>query len=315
MNESLLLPCTEADVNEFQKDLGIQLPLCVVEFFLLTDGQSEFNDNGSGGLVYGLKLLSLDQIAVHTESWRKVYRSLQTNEGKRSSTARRLPEQFSVPPNSILPVYAHELWIPIITDSAGNFIAIDLLPTAPEEYSGEGSDLPDMEKGVWGQIILFGRDFDAKFKIADNFGDFLLMFANDLEKGNWSLKRTLDEEDIVCGVDSELVYVDRDTKQECPYLDVLRRRCVQEWMSSITAEERRSSANALLMEHLQKSFSYHVPDLHEKATDDFINENLNGIHIGQSAEDSAGNTATEEVPDIEDTEQLEREGGSSVARE
>lgn len=320
LNDSLLLPCTEADLNEFQKDLGIRLPRSVVEFFLLTDGQSNFDDNGSGGLVYGLKLLSLDQIAVLTESWRKVYRSLETNQGKASGAAQGIPKQYSVPPGGVLPMYANEMWIPIITDNAGNSIAIDLLPLTPDEWqkdTGEGS--ADGHNKVWGQIIIFGRDFDAKFKIADNFGDFLLMFANDLEKGNWDLKTTLDNQDMVCGVDLELVYIDHETKQEFPYLDVLRRRCVEKWIGSMTAEEKRLPANLLLIEYLRKSFSYHVPTLHERATDDFINENLNDIEIGEitnegisetaAGEDTANNEdlIIEQVPAIEEFSPVKEE--------
>lgn len=313
LNESLLLPCTEADVNEFQKDLGVHLPRSVIEFFLLTDGQSEFDDNGSGGLVYGLKLLSLDQIAVLTESWRTVYRSLETNEGRRSATAKGIPEQYSVPPGCVLPVYAHEMWIPIITDGAGNSIAIDLLAPKPDEWVHDDADEAqerkgdsfEANKGIWGQVIIFGRDFDAKFKIADTFGDFLLMFANDLEKGNWDLKTTLDNQDMVCGVDAELVYIDHETKQETAYLDVLRSRCVEKWLGSLTAEEKCLPVNIQLIDYLRSSFSYHVPDLHERATDDFINENLNGIDIGEANEGSAKDIV--EAPLSVEITELERD--------
>lgn len=303
LNDLLLTPCTTADLNELQKDLGVRLPQCVTEFFLLTDGQSSFDDNGAGGLIYGLKLLSIDQIAVLTESWRKANQSLIARnmattlkdteqdadatltslEGdlgtglpeRKPTLLTSMPEQHSVPPGAIYPKYVDDMWIPIITDGAGNSIALDLLPASEE---GESTHLQSGLSGaVWGQVIVFGRDFDTKFKIADNFGDFMLMFAKDLEQGNWDLRTTLDNQDMVCGVDSELVYVDHVTKKEQPYLDVLRERCVKNWIDSLTEEERKLKSNRTLIEHLCSAFSYHVPNVSDRRTDDFISENLAAI--------------------------------------
>ena len=66
VESTLQSPCTNSDLAEVQKDLGIILPSCVLEFYKLTDGQ-EFLQ-GSVGLIYGLRLLPIDQVVVETES-------------------------------------------------------------------------------------------------------------------------------------------------------------------------------------------------------------------------------------------------------
>lgn len=286
LNESLLTPCTEADINEFQKDLNCRLPACVLEFFRLTDGQASFTDNGLGGLFFGLKLMSIDEIAVLTETWRRVDSSIKESEPAQmppvgevspqesdlgaesgssiprpASPPRKFSKQGSVPPGAVLPVYAHAMWIPIITDGVGNCI---------------GVDLSDSESPRWGQVILFGRDFDTKFVVAGNFGDFLLIFANDLEKGNWELKGNIENDDMMCGVDADLVYVDHETKKEIPYFDVLRQRSVETWVSSLDEAELSSPENKVLLEHLLVTYSYHVPTF-KATTDNMIKENLAGF--------------------------------------
>lgn len=308
LNSSLSSPCTESDINEFQKDLGLKLPQCVVEFFRLTDGQSTINDDGFGGLLFGLKLMSIDEIAVMTESWSNVHRRiLKSNPAKSINNHKKVPSlsdegdlgsdlsdgrsdssrkkksdlkknplfanQRSVPPGSVIPIYAHSAWIPMITDGVGNCIGVDL------SLSGD-SDLDNNTKapnGKWGQVIMFGRDFDTKFRLADNFGDFLLIFANDLEKQNWELRDLSDVNNIMCGLDTELLYVDSQTHKEIPYMDVLRKRCVDQWILTLSAEEVELPENKDLIMHLQETFSYRVPFYKESFSDKFLKDNLSAI--------------------------------------
>ncbi|WPK27435.1 hypothetical protein PUMCH_004822 [Australozyma saopauloensis] len=297
INASLLEACTEADIHEFEKDLGCQLPDCVVEFFRLTGGQSTFNDNGCSGLFYGVKLCPIDEIAVLTERWRKVHEEIKRNEDNKNayvaaasealSSARDkrvkdlFPPQSSIPPNTILPIYAHSMWIPFASDRAGNYIAIDLSHD-PEDEQQAGT------LGKWGQVILFGRDFDTKFKVADTFGDFLLIFANDLELGNWALHNFGEFEDVVCGVEADLVYRDHKSKKEMPYLDVLRTRATEKWLESLTAEEQLQ--NAPVLAQLKSKYSYEVPTF-EVNTDSLITQNLKQFDISKGSEASASAAA------------------------
>ncbi|SCV00019.1 LAMI_0G02344g1_1 [Lachancea mirantina] len=120
---------------------------------------------------------------------------------------KQIPTQGSVPRDAIQPVYAHPGWIPLVTDNAGNHVAIDLAPGP---------------RGSYAQVILFGRDFDTKYVVAKNWGDFLLSFANDLEKGNWYL---VDEDDDFFGGEGELVFRDKNAGNRImDYLEVLKQR-------------------------------------------------------------------------------------------
>lgn len=329
LNASLASPCTDSDLADFQKDVGCVLPACVAEFFRLTDGQLGLNLNTSGGLVFGLKLMSLDEVAVMTEHWRRVSQTLNAEmsarkqsssllellrlqESHNSTSVRKLvesdvslferelgtgsrslsassaasvsttssaslvlssssflypsmPQQRAIPPGSIHSTFAHPMWIPLITDEVGNCLGIDLAP-------------PTDGCGKWGQVILFGREFDTKFLIADNFGDFLLIFANDLERGNWEIKNDHlgadDDDDLLVGSEGELVFVDKeDGGDEVAYLEVLTRRSIKKWITSITD---KNSENAELIQDLKrKPMDYSSIKLN--AIDRFINENLSNI--------------------------------------
>ena len=63
----------------------------------------------------------------------------------------------STPPLAIRKKYFHHKWIPIFYDYGGNFIGMDLDPD---------------EKGSKGQIIVFGRDEENMFVIANSLEEF-----------------------------------------------------------------------------------------------------------------------------------------------
>lgn len=330
LNASLASPCTDSDLADFQKDVGFILPACVAEFYRLTDGQLGLNLNSSGGLVFGLKLMSIDEVAVMTEHWRRVSQTLNAEmsarkqssslsellrlqESHNSSSVRKLiesdashferdlgsgsrslsasssaslstvsstslalssasflhpsmPLQRAIPPGTIHSTFAHPMWIPLITDEVGNCIGIDLSP-------------PPEGPGKWGQVILFGREFDTKFLVADNFGDFLLIFANDLERGNWDIKNdnhNSDHDDLLVGSEGELVFIDKENaNDEVAYLEVLTRRSIKKWITSLT---NNTDENAELIRDLKKkSVDYSAIKLN--SIDTFINENLTNIDV------------------------------------
>lgn len=98
----------------------------------------------------------------------KSYPDLMRNMSTHSKTdyIKKLPDQKSYPPKKIKLQYANPNWIPLVTDNAGNNIAIDLDPDT---------------EGKLGQVIIFGREYDTKYVIADNWGQFMNKFALDFE--------------------------------------------------------------------------------------------------------------------------------------
>ncbi|CDO94784.1 unnamed protein product [Kluyveromyces dobzhanskii CBS 2104] len=258
-------PCTRHDINNAEKDLNIIFPASVRASLRLHDGQEDLESmTGTGGLFFGLQLMALDEIVQMTRTWRNVadnldrknqelqiklnqhqelngtsvdlpnqkqkgygklenqdYKGMDPNLQRNISQNYKkqfklpdIPNQHSIPPLAIQQVYANSGWIPLATDNAGNHIGIDLAPGP---------------KGKYGQVILFGREFDTKFVVANNWGDFLLSFANDLELGNWLL---IDEGNDQFAGEGELVF--RDKQSNGPvrdYLEVLVMRCRMKWSS------------------------------------------------------------------------------------
>ncbi|CDK28491.1 unnamed protein product [Kuraishia capsulata CBS 1993] len=239
---SLSSKCTLTDIAQAQYDLGIVFPKCVIQSLRIHDGQEATPSSARRfGLIFGLGVMPLDEIVGMTKTWRAVGERMNATPILKYSAAKKtnfeedqeqtegassdgglqnvqeepiqskkykedsIPKQSSVPPGYVRADYSNPDWIPLITDYAGNHVGVDLAP-GPE--------------GTVGQVILFGREFDVKYVVAPTWGDFLLEFAKDLEQKNW---RLMDED---FADDGDLVFVDGTTKQEIPYLDVLRKRAI-----------------------------------------------------------------------------------------
>ncbi|CDR39174.1 CYFA0S03e00474g1_1 [Cyberlindnera fabianii] len=270
LNATLSDPCTRADIANAERDLGVEFPAPLRASFRIHDGQEDLESlTGSGGLVFGLPLMSLAEVVEMTKTWRVVTekmnidKQIKDNEAARQklispvgssaevnqSTASlvetkpgfnkvasndstvdpdlerkistshskkfksHIPKQQSFPPGYIQPVYANDSWIPLLTDYAGNHIGVDLAPGP---------------KGKYGQVIIFGREFDTKFLLASSWGDFLLSFVKDLEEGNYILDDGGREEDMFAG-EGELLFYDKKSQRELPYLRVLTQRVFEKY--------------------------------------------------------------------------------------
>ncbi|ABN67349.2 Protein involved in (1,3)-beta-glucan synthesis [Scheffersomyces stipitis CBS 6054] len=192
---------TTADLNEFENDLGCgSLPVEFRQFYKRHDGQ--FRGGKPTGLIMGLALLDLEGIAEEYAVWSKVAQRLEgqqyivqqqqqqqqkeTSSSAATATQRPLSNTFianqrSIPPNSVQPYYYHKGWVPILKDHIGNQIALDLAP-GPQ--------------GIWGQVIIFGRDYDTKLVVASSFQEFIFNFVNDLEAGNYEIDSAQLHEDL-----------------------------------------------------------------------------------------------------------------------
>ncbi|ODQ49056.1 hypothetical protein PICMEDRAFT_27085, partial [Pichia membranifaciens NRRL Y-2026] len=163
---------TANDLNAFEADLGISLPSSFRDSYQLHDGQVSMGK--TRGLIFSYSLMDLETIAAETNIWRRVYERLE----KREAGALPFGVQKSCPPGFVNEIYYDPLWVPFVKDNGGNNIALDLNPSG---------------SGKWGQIILFGRDYDTKFVVADSFSEFLSNLADDLDNGNYEID---DDEDL-----------------------------------------------------------------------------------------------------------------------
>ncbi|KAL9015862.1 MAG: hypothetical protein Q9185_006756 [Variospora sp. 1 TL-2023] len=224
LHDQLSEGCTQNDVNELEHELDCSLPMEVRESLQIHDGQER--GGRPTGIIFGCMLLDCEEIVQEWKNWRVVNEEFlanptvqrhqsfpkpfnlppQSNPGPNPLWREELLDrQDSQPPRAIQKVYAHPGWIPLARDWGGNNIAVDLAPGPV---------------GKWGQIIIFGRDYDCKYVIARSWAAFLAMVADDIS--------------------SEKVFVEEDSQElklrefktvgvEPGYLDIVRWRMDQKY--------------------------------------------------------------------------------------
>lgn len=173
--DSLNLPTTGLELNDLELRLNMPLPSSVRESYLYIDGQ-DTDGGATEGLFFGLPLLPLEEVLNEWQYWRQVEVDPSTG-----ANAHMMERMRSFPPRWCKKVYASRGWLPLVSDRAGNYIGVDLDPGPA---------------GEWGQVILFGRDFDTKCVLwkgegEGGWGRWLACFADDLESGEgWQLDDT-----------------------------------------------------------------------------------------------------------------------------
>ncbi|KAI0463516.1 hypothetical protein LJB42_002516 [Komagataella kurtzmanii] len=217
LGENLDGGATSSDLNQFEHDLDVNLPLDVRESYQIHDGQ--LSHAKRVGLIFGLTLLSLDRVNEESTIWRNVAKKVDTLKDKGF-----VNRQSSIPAGSAQPVYSHDHWIPVAKDYAGNNIAVDLAPGPT---------------GKWGQIILFGRDFDTKYVIAQSWTEFLLSVVEDLEEG----KFLIDE------IDESLMFYEKGRTVE--YLRVLVYRAMSKDRKAKHEQQKKESLRSPAMESIE----------------------------------------------------------------
>ena len=221
--------CTQNDINELEHELDCSLPQDVRESLTIHDGQER--GGRPTGVIFSCMLLDCEEILQEWKNWRKVneeYLNTRTKPqpeypikslNNASSSASHqsqggpnrlwrqelLDRQDSQPPKAIQKVYAHPGWIPLARDWGGNNIAVDLAPG---------------QMGKWGQVIIFGRDYDCKYVVARSWSHFMAVLADDINS----------EKPFVVEDSGELKLKEFKTDSVEPgYLDILRWRADQKY--------------------------------------------------------------------------------------
>lgn len=198
---------TNNDLNELEHQLDCTLPQDVRDSLIVHDGQER--GGTPTGIIFGSMLLDCEEMVQERDQWLKVNQEFlldttivkpavptrafggsnqasssksatSSPSGSQSSTWRQdlMAKQDSVPAGAIQRVYAHPAWIPLVRDWGGNNLAVDLAPGP---------------NGTWGQIILFGRDYDIKYVVARSWAHFVALVADDLNSGRWFIDEDSNE--------------------------------------------------------------------------------------------------------------------------
>ena len=231
LHDQLSEGASQNDVNELEHELDVSLPMEVRESLQTHDGQER--GGRPTGILFGCMLLDCEEIVQEWRNWKVVNEEYlsPTNKNKLAFAANNsingpaspsfslssqqasnplwrqqlLEQQDSQPPRAIQKAYAHPSWIPLARDWGGNNLAVDLAPGPV---------------GKWGQVIIFGRDYDCKYVVARSWSAFIATVADDLNSGKWFV----DEES------QELKLREFKTKTVEPaYLEILRWRMDQKY--------------------------------------------------------------------------------------
>lgn len=215
--------CTQNDINELEHDLDCSLPLEVRESLMVHDGQER--GGMPTGMIFGCMLLDCEEIVEEWKNWRTVNEEFfngstipggpgpskssasASSAGPQNSNSMWRQDiqerQDSQPTGAVQKAYSHPGWIPVARDWGGNYIAVDLAPGPA---------------GKWGQVIIYGRDYDCKYVIARSWSAFLAAAADDFCSG----KVVVDEE-------TNEMKLKEFANVEPPYLDILRWRTDQRY--------------------------------------------------------------------------------------
>lgn len=127
---------------------------------MLNDG--EVDSWFIGGVICGFTMLSLDQIA---STWQE----LQEHSAEGHTELDNFWTQVITPEGAIQPQEYHPAWIPLFTDSNGNYIGLDIAPG---------------EAGQVGQLINFGLDEYDRIVIANSTTEFIAFINEQFANGN-----------------------------------------------------------------------------------------------------------------------------------
>ena len=155
----LLTGATQEEFAEVEKHIQIQFTQDFKQSYLIHNGQQGYADP----LMGEWKILSLKHIRSEWDIMKKLY-----DESVFS-------DAISEPIGEIKSDWWNPKWIPIASNGSGDLICLDLDPDIG---------------GNIGQVISFWHMDERREKLADNFQIWLQKFADDLESGQYKVKKS-----------------------------------------------------------------------------------------------------------------------------
>src|SRR5688572_3409194 len=147
---------SEADVKKAEKALSVRLPEDMAASYAVHDGQR----GGSGPLFGDYTLLSLE---AAVKEWKTL---------KKLANDKVFEFMHGKPAPRVKPDWWNRRWIPVASNSSGDFLCLDLDPARP---------------GKPGQIVSFFHADPTRELIAKDFKSWLSGLAKDLEAGKYKV--------------------------------------------------------------------------------------------------------------------------------
>lgn len=155
--------CSQEQLIDVEKEIGVQLPESVKSFYLIHDGQKSEDYQG---IFYDVAFLPLDRMVRERRTWCEIIDSY----GEEGMRAEFDEFQVSLMPDKVKAMYANKKWIPFAVIWDNCYLGLDFDPEV---------------NGKVGQVINFGREEEQKTVIADSFEAFIDWYINELERGNY----------------------------------------------------------------------------------------------------------------------------------
>ena len=155
---------TEAQINELELIIGEKLPDDFIQFYKIHNGQKPYTNE----IISYKEILCLDRIAEELTLQREFIKDTSWIDDIPNMTIDGLK---GIPDKGIKDNYFNPLWIPFIADGFGDFLCIDLDPTA---------------EGKRGQVIWFYHDNPKTELVAESFSEWLSQFVEQLENGEFA---------------------------------------------------------------------------------------------------------------------------------
>ena len=155
---------SQSDLEDLESLIGLELPQSVKDFYRIHNGQEPYwqNKRSSPGMFFDWGFSPIEEVVRDWQTWHELQDMNQD----------MAEDMSSYPHGHIKNLYTNDGWIPLIDDSGGNHVGIDLDPDV---------------KGISGQVILFGRDEDLKRLIASSFTEFLEKYLFWLKNKQWQI--------------------------------------------------------------------------------------------------------------------------------
>ena len=163
---SLNKPATEEEFNKLKNLIAKQLPEDFINLYKTYNGMN-YGEN-MGNFFYGMQFLSLDSIIADQE-----FRIEQSKDISPIPLNHFDKEIDGTNFNNLN-------WIALCFDGSRSYLRLDLSPS---------------DKGTYGQIIFVDGDYNVGLLIAHSITELIENFANDIDKGLYSLNEEALEDD------------------------------------------------------------------------------------------------------------------------